>query len=251
MCTKGHADRCREFSALAFGSHPLTPDHGGFAERIVMPAEALVRVHDDLTHEQAAMVEPATVALHAVRRRSPRLGDVAVVIGAGPVGLFAAQLLRIAGAARVVVVEPQARRRELAAELGASAAVTPADAGRVVSELTAGLGADLVFDCVGNERALAAAVELSRPGGVVMMVGVATGSVAVSPLGWVSKELSFDTSLAHHSHEFDICMQLIADGKLRTDVLHDRTIGLDELDDALSALSVGLDELKVLVDPRR
>lgn len=173
MCRAGHDERCEGLTSLAFGTHPLTPLHGAYAERITVPAEMLVPIPGTVDNDQAAMVEPATVALHAVRRRPPRPGDTAVVLGAGPVGLFAVQLLRLAGARRVIVSEPLERRRALAVSLGADAAVVPGEeAQSAVRDLTNGLGADLVFDCVGNEAAFTAATELCRPGATIMIVGL-------------------------------------------------------------------------------
>ncbi|GAA0977601.1 galactitol-1-phosphate 5-dehydrogenase [Nocardiopsis tropica] len=251
MCRAGHAQRCEGLTALSFGTHPLTPAHGAYAERITVPAEMLIRLPDGVDDDQAAMIEPATVALHAVRRRPPLLGETAVVMGAGPVGLFAVQLLRLSGTGRVVVVEPRQRRRGLALELGADAAVAPgAEAAAAVQHASGGLGADLVFDCAGNEAALTAAVELCRPGATIMMLGVASGSVSVSPLAWLSKELTVQTSLAHLNHEFTVTADLIASGRLRTEPLHDATVGLTELPRALADLAAGQDHVKVLVDPR-
>ncbi|MGW0792957.1 zinc-dependent alcohol dehydrogenase [Streptomyces sp. NPDC002911] len=251
MCRAGHAERCEALTALSFGTHPLTPAHGAYARRITVPAETLVRIPDGVDDDQAAMIEPATVALHAVRRRPPLLGEAAVVMGAGPVGLFAAQLLRLAGCGRVVVVEPRPRRRDLALALGADVAVEPGPAASdAVLEASGGLGADLVYDCAGNEAALSAAVELCRPGATIMMLGVASGSVTVSPLAWLSKELTVQTSLAHLNHEFTVTADLIASGRLQTKPLHDQTVGLTDLPAVLAELAAGQDRVKVLVDPR-
>ncbi|WP_231447483.1 zinc-binding dehydrogenase [Brevibacterium zhoupengii] len=101
---------------------------------------------------------------------------------AGPVGLFAAQLARIAGAGTVLVVEPQGRRRALALEIGADVAVKPGEETRdAIHKASSGRGADLVYDCVGNEAAIATAIELCRPGAAIMMLGVASGNVSISP----------------------------------------------------------------------
>ncbi|MFJ8768852.1 zinc-dependent alcohol dehydrogenase [Streptomyces clavifer] len=252
MCRAGHAQRCDGLMTLAFGTHPMPPRHGAFAERITVPAEMLIRIPDTLDDDQAAMVEPATVALHALRRRPPTLGETAVVLGAGPVGLFAVQLLRITGATRVIVVEPLQRRRDLALQFGADLAVGPGEEALTVTrDLTDGRGADLVYDCVGNEAAFTAATELCRPGATIMMVGAASGSFGVTPLTWLSKELTIETSLAHLNHEFGITVDLMAAGRLRTAPLHDLTTGLDGLPDVLAQLASGHDYLKVLVDPRK
>lgn len=250
MCLSGHWDRCVEYSALAFGTHPLTPEHGAYAERIMVPAEILVVVPDAVSNEAAAVVEPAAVALHAVRRSGIKPRESVAVIGAGPVGLFAVQLLVAAGAGDVVIVEPRERRRTIAVQTGAARGVAPADARDEVAATTGGLGFDVVFDCVGNEAAFASAVEIARPGGTIMLVGAATSSISVAPLAWLSKELTIKASLAHHYHEFGMTMSLIIDGRLQTAPLIDRIIGLHDLGDALTELADGRDEIKVLVDPR-
>ncbi|MGW4340351.1 zinc-dependent alcohol dehydrogenase [Rhodococcus koreensis] len=252
MCIAGHSERCQELTALSFGTHPLTPSHGAFAERIMVPAEMLIRVPDSLSDEQAAMIEPATVALHAIRRRPPAVGDTVAVLGGGPVGLFAAQFARVAGAGHVLVVEPRQRRRVLATELGADAGVEPGEeALSAVHIQTNGLGVDLVIDCVGSEAALASAVEIARPGGAITLVGAASGRTSVSPLTWMMKELTIVTSLAHLNHEFAITAEMIASGRVRIEPLLDLTVGLNDLDEVLANLSNGADHVKVLVDPRR
>ncbi|TQE18798.1 hypothetical protein SipoB123_32725 [Streptomyces ipomoeae] len=81
MCRAGHAERCAGLTAPAFGTHPLTPRHGAYGDRITVPAEMLIRIPDAVDDGQAAMVEPATVALHAVRRRPPELGATTVLLG--------------------------------------------------------------------------------------------------------------------------------------------------------------------------
>ncbi len=97
------------------GRDPLAPPHGGFAPRIAVAAARVVKTDPGLTDEQAAQVEPTTVAFHAVRTSNLRLGDIAVIQGAGPIGLGTMQWVRAAGAGRVIVIEPSPERRELAA----------------------------------------------------------------------------------------------------------------------------------------
>ncbi|MGV2984259.1 zinc-dependent alcohol dehydrogenase [Microbacterium sp. AGC85] len=249
MCLRGNWERCAEYSSLAFGTHPLTPSHGGYSERIAMPAESLITVPTALADDDAAVVEPAAVALHAVRRAPSVVGTRTVVIGAGPVGLFVTQMLAHAGAAEVIVIEPRERRRELAHRLGATGTASPSDSAVVIMDRTGGLGADVVFDCVGNEPALKSASEVARPGGTIMLVGAATSDIRVSPLTWLSKELTVRASLAHLNHEFHTVMQMMVNGSLSAAPLIDRIVGLDGLEGALNALADGEDAVKVLVDP--
>ena len=252
MCLADHHCRCQRLTDLAFGTHPHTPEHGAYARMITAPAEAMIVVPDELTDEQSAMVEPAAVALHAVNRAAPRLGDVVVVLGAGPVGLMVVQMLRVAGVSTIIVVEPRERRRDIASTVGADTVVTPyTDVNEIVRSQTAGRGADLVFDCVGNQATLRAAVELARPDSVIMLVGVASGDLSVTPLVWLSKELTIKTSLAHNNWEFHTLVDLMLTARVRTDPLLDDIVGLSELGTTLQSLAAGDDRVKILVDPRR
>jgi 2-desacetyl-2-hydroxyethyl bacteriochlorophyllide A dehydrogenase len=249
-CRAGHGHRCAAIMSLAYGLHPLTPPHGGYAPRIAVPADALARVPDALPTEAAAMVEPATVALHAVRRRPPRLGDRVLVLGAGPIGLFALQLARAAGAGEVFVLEPSATRRGLADSVGATASFDPGpEAFESIRDRTSGrLGVDLVYECSGSQAAMDAGFGLVRPGGAFMLIGVPSEGLQLDPLACITKEVVIDNSTAHHHHEFAITMDLMLDGRLQTAPLHTRTVGLDELEAGFEALSAG-EAAKVLVAP--
>jgi (R,R)-butanediol dehydrogenase/meso-butanediol dehydrogenase/diacetyl reductase len=215
-------------------------------------AERVVRTNPALSDEQAAQVEPTTVAFHAVRKSGLRLGDVAVVQGAGPIGLGTMQWVRSAGAGVVVVIEPNAQRRALALELGAHHAVEPGQpADALVKELTNGLGADIVYECVGRPFAVQSAVDLARRGGSMCLIGLADENASIVPATWLIKEIAVTSALAYTNEEFDMAMGMIADGRFRTEPLHSSTIGLADLDAALADLASGTStQTKVLVDPR-
>ena len=107
---RGQTDRCEVTFLSALGRDPLAPPHGGFAPRIAVAAARVVATDPTLTDEQAAQVEPTTVAFHAVRTDALRLGDIAVIQGAGPIGLGTMQWVRATGAGQVIVVEPNEQR---------------------------------------------------------------------------------------------------------------------------------------------
>lgn len=246
-CRAGRTTGCTTAFLGMIGRDPLAPPHGGFAPRVAYDAARLIAVPEPLSDEQAALVEPATVAYHALARTPPRPSDVVVVQGCGPIGLLAVQCARAFGAGHVVAVEPHAARRGLAAALGADEALTPDEA----RERFARTGADLVLECAGVPAAVQAAVELARRGGVVNLVGVATGAATIQPGSWLVKEVTVTTSLGYLHHEFAATMGLVVDGRLDVGALPDRTIGLDDLPATIAELA---DEpsraVKVLVDPR-
>ena len=224
--------------------------HGGFAPAIAVTANRLFRVPDALSDIEAALVEPLTVALHAVRRTRIRLGDTAVALGAGPVGLLTAQCLRASGC-RVIVVEPDEARAALAARLGADLVFDPRDKdtpARIAAK-TGGLGPELVFECAGIAPTIQQAVDIVRRGGSVTLVGLAEGDATIVPGTWLSKEVTFVASIAYLHEEFPLAMRLVAEKRIDVASLHTATYSLSDAPAAFAALATGKTQVKVLVQP--
>jgi (R,R)-butanediol dehydrogenase/meso-butanediol dehydrogenase/diacetyl reductase len=250
-CAAGQAEHCQTVFLHAVGRAPGAPAHGGFATAIAIDAARVVPAHPALSDADAAQVEPATVTFHAVRRCPPRLGDLAVVQGAGPIGLLTLQWVRSAGAGHVVVVEPNPVRAALAASLGAASVVSPADAAAMIREQTRGLGADVVYECVGRPETVQSAVDLVRRGGQMALIGLANGTVSIDPRVWLVKEVRAVAALAYLHEEFEAAQAMIADGRVNVSALHDQTVDLDGLPAALADLASGTSvHTKVLVQPR-
>jgi (R,R)-butanediol dehydrogenase/meso-butanediol dehydrogenase/diacetyl reductase len=205
-----------------------------------------------LTDEQAAQIEPATICFHAVRATAPRLGDVAVIQGAGPIGLNTMQWVLAAGAGEVIVVEPADARRELAKDLGAHTVVSPGEeADALIAERTKGLGADLVYECAGIPATVQSAVNMTRRGGRMCLIGLAIGDASISPGAWLMKEIKVSAALGYTHEEFEMAMGYVADGRVDLDALHTATVGLDKLEEVLIDLGSGSStQTKVLIDPR-
>lgn len=251
-CHRGQSDRCEVSFLSLLGRDALAPPHGGFAPRIAVAAARVVATNPALSDEQAAQVEPTTVAFHAVRSSPLRLGDVAVIQGAGPIGLGTMQWARVAGAGQVIVVEPNQQRRALALALGAHVAVAPGEeAEQAIRERTHGLGADIVYECVGRPFAVQSAVDLARRGGAMCLIGLADSDASISPGSWLIKEISVTSSLAYLHEEFEMVMTMMADGRVTVDALHTGTVDLGGFEVALADLASGTSEhTKVLVDPK-
>jgi (R,R)-butanediol dehydrogenase/meso-butanediol dehydrogenase/diacetyl reductase len=252
-CRRGDASHCETAFAGMIGISPLAASHGGFASAIAMEAARLYQVGAKISDEDAALLEPVTVAVHAVRRTNLRLGDAVVVIGAGPIGLLVLQCARAAGAGTCVLVEPQTSRRELGGRLGADKLIDPTQEPDLAGAVNAYLGqdgADVVFECAGLARTIEQAPSLVRRGGVVSLVGVPTAPSNVMATEWIIKELKLSTALGYLREEFEISKALVADGRIQCAPLHTSTVGLGGLADAFARLSDAPEEVKVLVDPR-
>lgn len=250
-CRRGQADRCQVAFLSALGRDELAPPHGGFAPQVAVAAARVVKTDSGLTDEEAAQVEPFTVAFHAVRISRLQLGDIAVVQGAGPIGLGTMQWVRAAGAGKVIVVEPNEQRRTLARALGAHHAIAPGDeANELIKELTQGLGADIVYECVGRPFAVQSAVDMARRGGSMCLIGLAEGDAPINPGTWLVKEISVTSALAYFHEEFEMAMGMIADGRISVEPLHTSTASLVGFEAALADLASGTsDQTKVLVNP--
>jgi (R,R)-butanediol dehydrogenase/meso-butanediol dehydrogenase/diacetyl reductase len=247
-CRAGRPDYCGPAFLGMIGRDALAPKHGGFAPRIAMATARLVQVRPELSDDQAAMIEPATVAYHAVMRTRPGPDDVVIVQGCGPIGLLTLQCALASGAGSVTAIEPSAHRRALAMAVGASEALTPDEA----IERFGHAGADVVFECAGVAATVQSAVVLVRRGGLVNLVGLASGLATISPGSWLIKEVSVIASLGYLHDEFAPVIDLVASGALRIEALHDRTVTLAELPAAIEALADDPSSaVKVLVDTTR
>jgi (R,R)-butanediol dehydrogenase/meso-butanediol dehydrogenase/diacetyl reductase len=253
QCHAGDAVHCVSALLGMIGLGPLAAKHGGFARAIAIEAARLSHVPREIPDEDAALVEPATVAVHALRRTDLRLGDSVVVLGAGPIGLLVLQCARAAGASQVIVVEPDASRGALARELGADLVLQPGtdDVGARVAKACAPLGPDVVFECAGIAATVQQSVDLARRGGIVSLVGLAGAKAQIDPAAWLVKEVRLVASLGYLHEEFELAMRLIAGGRIRVAPLRTSTVGLAELDSAFASLAKPAGQVKILVDPRR
>lgn len=251
-CQRGNSAHCETAFAGAIGVGPLAATHGGFAQAIAFDISRLYHVPAKLTDTQAALLEPATVAVHALRRTPMNLGDRVVVIGGGPIGLLVLQAAKISGAGCCVLIEPEPSRRELGLTLGADLGLDPSapDFDQGLSDYLGADGADVVFECAGIARTIQTSVDLVRRGGVVSLVGVAASQATIDPATWLVKEPNLVSSIAYLHEDFNIAKDLVAQGRIQTDPLHTSTVSLSGMEDAFRRLTEHPTEVKILVDPR-
>lgn len=250
QCVAGHARQCDTVFAEANGVDDEAPEHGAFAQRVHVSARRAIPVPDEISDIEAALVEPATVTFHAVRRVAAEVGVIVVVQGAGPIGLLTAQHARNAGAGRIIISEPSVPRREVATKLGFSNVVAPDALRSVLDEISQGLGADVVYECTGVASLLQPTAELVRRGGMLALLGYPLQESTVSYADWQSRELTVIGSLAYNHDDFLGAMRSIAGHRVDVAALHTGTVGLASLRDILEELDSGHSQhTKVLVNP--
>ena len=171
-CKAGNYNVC---PGIPFFGTPSTD--GCFRDYVTWPARLALKVPASLTFDEAAMVEPLAIGVYAVELAEPRPKDVVLVLGAGAIGLSTLQAAKIAGVVRVIVSEPIAPRRSLALKLGASEVIDPcaSNSKDEVDRLTGGRGADIVFECTGEEDAVRESSTLAGVLGKVVVLGIPCG----------------------------------------------------------------------------
>ena len=236
FCLEGTYNFCADLKIIG---HQVA---GAFAEYVLIPARFAHHKPGSVTFEEAAILEPCSGALHAIRRCGIQSGDVVTIIGCGTMGAFAIQHAANLGA-DVLVLEPLALKREAALELGAAYAVDPGREDPVarVRELTHGKMSDVVIEAVGHPATLAGTVGLVKNGGTIMLIGW-TGN-ATDPFDLTNttfKELTVLGTLGF-CRDFPISMKMLAAGKLNVRRIITHRFGLDHVADALALLESGAD----------
>jgi L-iditol 2-dehydrogenase len=180
-----------------------------------VPQHVVHPLPPDLPFEQAALIEPVSVALHAVSRLQVVPGETAVVVGSGMIGLLVIQSLRVAGCREVLAVDLDASRLELANNLGATATINAkqTDAVRAVMELSGGQGADFAVEVVGNAAGLATAIGCVRRGGRIGLVGNLAAEVPFPLQTVVTRETTLVGSCAS-AGEYPRAIELVARGTI-------------------------------------
>jgi D-xylulose reductase len=199
--------------AVRFWATP--PVHGCLRPTVVHPAAFTFKLPDNVSFAEGAMVEPLAVGMHAAKKARIRPGDIAVVIGAGPIGMVTALAALAGGCSRVFITDVQAPKLELAATYSG---VTPVNVreqnvAEVVRKETDGWGADIVFEASGNERAMQGIFEPLCPGGCVMLIGMPGAPVPLDIVAAQVKEARIE-SVFRYAHVFPRAVALMSAGKI-------------------------------------
>ena len=199
--------------AVRFWATP--PVHGCLTPYVVHPAAITFKLPDHVSFAEGAMVEPLAVGLHAATKAQIKPGEIAVVLGAGTIGMVAALAALAAGCGRVIITDVQQPKLDLAAKLGP---ITPVNVKEqrladVVDEITGGWGADVVFEASGNARAAASAIEPLCPGGRIVYIGMPGEPIPFDIVAAAAKEARVET-IFRYAHVYPRAVALIGSGRL-------------------------------------
>ena len=227
-CKRGDINLCDNRRVLGVSCNEYR-QNGAFAEYVAVPAHILYAIPENISFEQAAMIEAVSVAVHAVAISRVKSDDTAVVIGCGMIGLLCIQALKAAGCKKVIAIDLIATKLEVAAELGADLTIKSNDPellGKILIE-TEGRGADLVLEVVGIESTVNLAVDCARKGGTVTLVGNLSSEVKFPLQKVVTRQLKVQGSCAS-AGEYPLCLELISAGKIKVDTLISKVALLEE-----------------------
>jgi len=242
-CKDGRINLCRKLIMLGSAS-TTPPTDGALAEFVTVRADQCHLLPDDMDDGIGAMMEPLSVALHAVKRAGTVSGKRVPVTGGGTIGLLVAMTARAFGAVPVAVSDIVAARRSKAIELGADVALDPTahDLRHQVEELT-GLGFDMVFEASGAPPALRAAFDLVRPGGTIVQIGtVGTADIPLPVNQLMVREINFRGSM-RYGDTFDEAISLVAAGRIQVSSLINNVFSLE---DSVKALHLAADKSAAL-----
>jgi L-iditol 2-dehydrogenase len=248
-CVEGQYNLCENYGKPGLHAQYGHNVQGCDATYVVHSVKCIFPLPDNVSYDEGAVVDPASIALHVARRGNIKAGDTVVVNGAGAIGLLAADAALICGAARVVVVG-RGYRLQKAAGLGFETVDTTAgDPVTAVRDLTGGLGADVVLECVGVPETLVWAMAMLRRGGRCAMVGIPTEDVALGMQALVLDELELVGSRAS-AGEMRRVLPFVANGRMRVGELITHRFSLADYEKALATFddrSSGA--IKIIVNP--
>ncbi|MFH0963568.1 MAG: zinc-binding dehydrogenase, partial [Planctomycetota bacterium] len=227
FCKSGEVNLCPDRLGFGYGTN------GAFAKFVKVPARILHRLPENVPFEHAALTEPACVSYNAIVVKSElRPGEPLMVIGPGPIGLFAVQMARISGAAPIALVGTQAdaKRLEIGKKLGATHTFVAdrEDAANKVMELTNGLGVPLIIDAAGRSKAVELALATVRRSGQITKVGWGPQPLGLSLDPLLSKAARLQGTFSHTYRTWEAVLALMSAGEIRMEPMISHTFPVSE-----------------------
>lgn len=251
-CETGNPQYCSETWTHAVGLSVDNP--GGLTATIAVRPDMVIKLPDNVTDEEGAMVEPTAVGLHAVHLADIRVGDKVLVVGGGIIGLVSAMFAKLEGAQYVAISETNEARGAKSVKLGVADDWFNAKDENFLKNIMTKTenGFDIVIDCSGNTKAVESELMTVKPGGTIVLVGVSQKPIEFASILAVMKELTIKGAIAYTKEEFKDCISLIANKKINVIKFVDDIVPLTEVQKAYERLTSGVDDaVKIMVDPNK
>ena len=244
-CKAGHPQICSNGIHRSYG---LGVNPGGFSEYMLVKTSMLFRIPETLDLQTAALTEPLAVAIHGVNMLGAKSGDLALVIGAGPIGIFSAYALKARGVSDLYVSEPDGYRAGKAEAIGVKAVIDPAESmpASFIHE-HAGRAPDFVLDCAGTESSIGEATSIVAHRGLVVVLGVMMGQAYLLPLICFAKEVRIFFSFGYHRSDYDEALDLLIKNFVDPKVAISEVLPLKDIGEAFQKLH-GPGQMKILID---
>lgn len=239
-CTTGNSHVCRNLRLYGFDVD------GGMAQYVKLPVDSLLRLPEGLPTRIGALIEPLAVAVHGVTRTNLEDVDLAVVLGAGPIGLLTALVAQARGIKHVIISDVRPSRLQLAKGLGLHAVEAEKNLRDTVMELSNQNGADLLFECAGHPSSAREMTALVRSRGVIVNLGVFKGPVEVDMMAINFKEIQLVGSRVYERKDFQTALDLAMQLPLERIVSH--VYPLQDVSTAFEQFRSG-EVCKVLISP--
>ena len=239
-CTHAQAHVCRQLRLFGFDVD------GGMSEYVKLPVASLMKLPDDMPAEIGALIEPLAVAVHGVARVSLEGVNLAVVLGAGPIGLLTALVARARGVPNVIISDPLPSRLDLAKRLGLTGVPSGESLRARVMKISDNNGADLIFECAGHPSAAREMTVLARSRGMIVNLSVFKKAVDLDMQAVNFKELDIVGSRVYERKDFQTAIDLAMQLPLNQIVSH--TFSLRDVSKAFQQFASG-EVCKVLILP--
>lgn len=212
FCLSGDVNLCDDRQVVGVAPPEYTRN-GAFAEFVAVPRRIVYRLPDAFPFEHAALIEAVSIGVHAVSITPVKLGDTAVIVGAGMIGSVTLQAARSAGCTRIIAVDVEGAKLDRARSIGATDVINPTttDVAEAVRAMTGGRGADVAFECVGYTAPVTTAIQSVRKGGVVTLVGNLAPNIEMPLQHVVTRQIRLQGSCASNG-EYPPCIDLMTRG---------------------------------------
>jgi len=249
-CLSNNPQYCPETWTYAVGLALTNP--GAYAEKTSIRSDMVMKVPDNVSDDEAAMIEPTAVALHAVNLGNIKNNDSVLVLGGGIIGQLSALLAKKKRAGYVAIAETNELRGEKAIRLGSADEFFNAKDEEFLAKVKSHnlYGFDVVIDCCGNSACVSNALICAKPNGTIVLVGVSMENISIPSILAVTKEQKLFGAIAYTKEEFEDCLKMMERKEIEVTKYIDDIVPLSGVQNAFERLTSGSDDaIKILIDP--